>query len=123
MVLFWLVSLLVLCRFAESLVTDGVTTGTHGGWSETSHLHSSGAPIRPLWACDATPCGRSRPSESFLSRFEELVHAESARFMFATGGVLSEGYGHGGPGVCLGDGQTEAEGVLSVAYSGVCPHT
>ena len=22
--------------------------------------------------------------------------------------VLSEGYGHGGPGVCLGDGQTEA---------------
>ena len=28
--------------------------------------------------------------------------------MFASGGVLSEGYGHGGPGVCLGDGQTEA---------------
>ena len=28
-------------------------------------------------------------------------------------GVLSEGYGHGGPGVCLGDGQTEAEGVPS----------
>ena len=23
-------------------------------------------------------------------------------------GVLSEGYGHDGPGVCLGDGQTEA---------------
>ena len=23
-------------------------------------------------------------------------------------GCLSEGYGHGGPGVCLGDGQTEA---------------
>ena len=23
-------------------------------------------------------------------------------------GGLSEGYGHGGPGVCLGDGQTEA---------------
>ena len=25
-----------------------------------------------------------------------------------SGGVLSEGYGHDGPGVCLGDGQTEA---------------
>ena len=24
-----------------------------------------------------------------------------------------EGYGHGGPGICLGDGQTEAEKVLS----------
>ena len=33
--------------------------------------------------------------------------------MVASGGVLSEGYGHGGPGVCLGDGQTEAEGVPS----------
>ena len=28
-------------------------------------------------------------------------------------GVLSEGYGHGGPGVCLDGGQTEAEGVPS----------
>ena len=28
--------------------------------------------------------------------------------MVASGGVLSEGYGHDGPGVCLGDGQTEA---------------
>ena len=33
--------------------------------------------------------------------------------MFASGGVLSEGYGHGGPGVCLGYGQTEAEAVPS----------
>ena len=33
--------------------------------------------------------------------------------MVASGGVLSEGYGHVGPGVCLGDGQTEAEGVPS----------
>ena len=30
-----------------------------------------------------------------------------------SGGVLYEGCGHGGPGVCLGDGQTEAEGVPS----------
>ena len=29
------------------------------------------------------------------------------------GGVLSEEYGHGGPGVRLGDGQTEAEEVPS----------
>ena len=28
--------------------------------------------------------------------------------MVASGGGISEGYGHGGPGVCLGDGQTEA---------------
>ena len=27
--------------------------------------------------------------------------------MVASGGVLSDGHGHGGPGVCLGDGQTE----------------
>ena len=44
--------------------------------------------------------------------------------MVASGGVLSEGYGHGGPGVCLGDGQTEAEGVPSQGGrgDGVCPH-
>ena len=36
-----------------------------------------------------------------------------ACFLVASGGVLSEGYGHEGPGVCLGDGQTEAEGVPS----------
>ena len=33
--------------------------------------------------------------------------------MVASGGVLSEGYEHGGLGVRLGDGQTEAEGVPS----------
>ena len=44
-----------------------------------------------------------------------LYHAEvaSTRFLFASDGGLSEGYGHDGPGVCLGDGQTEAEGVPS----------
>ena len=52
----------------------------------------------------------SRPSDFLLSRSEGLVYAEGAPtgFMVASGGVLSEGYGHGGPGVCLGDGQTEA---------------
>ena len=29
-------------------------------------------------------------------------------FVVASDGGLSEGYGHDGPGVCLGDGQTEA---------------
>ena len=69
--------------------------------------------------------------------------------MVASGGVLSEGYGHGGPGVCLSDGQTEAYlkdmGMAGLASawamarlrlkeyrhkvdaatrcSGVCPHT
>ena len=33
--------------------------------------------------------------------------------MVASGGVLSEGYGHGMHGVCLSDGQTEAEGAPS----------
>ena len=32
----------------------------------------------------------------------------STGFMVASGGVLTEGYGHDGPGVCLGDGQTVA---------------
>ena len=44
---------------------------------------------------------------SFLS----LLRGASTGFMVASDRVLSEGYGHGGPGVCLGDGQTEAEGV------------
>ena len=45
-----------------------------------------------------------------MSASEGLDHAERAftGFMVASGGVLSERYGHGGPGVCLGDGQTEA---------------
>ena len=48
-------------------------------------------------------------------RDPRLDHTEGAstRFMVASGGVLSERYGHGGPGVCLGDGQTEDEGVPS----------
>ena len=29
-------------------------------------------------------------------------------FVVTSSGNVSEGYGHGGPGVCLGDGQTEA---------------
>ena len=63
----------------------------------------------PIWACGATPCRRFRPS-NFLSVSKGLDHAKGAStgFMVASGGGLSEGYGHDGPGVCLGDGQTEA---------------
>ena len=44
-----------------------------------------------------------------------LDHVEGVftDFMVASGGVLSEGYGDGGPAVCLGDGQTETGGVPS----------
>ena len=59
---------------------------------------------------------RTIPSIGFvLPRFERLDHADwaSTGLTFESDGVLSEGYGHGGPGVCLGDGQTEAEGVPS----------
>ena len=63
----------------------------------------------------ATPYEGSRSSDSDLSRSEGLDHAERAStgFIFASGGVPSEGYGHGGSDVCLGDGHTEAEGVPS----------
>ena len=62
-------------------------------------------------SCGATPSGGSRPSDTFLPRDEGLDHAETASvgFMVVSDGVLSEGCGHGGLGVCLGDGQTEAE--------------
>ena len=44
-----------------------------------------------------------------MSRSEWLDHAvASTGFMVASGGVLFEGYGCDGPGVCLGDGQMEA---------------
>ena len=37
--------------------------------------------------------------------------------------VYFEGYGHGGPGVCLDDGQTEAEAVGTVASPSFVPNT
>ena len=78
---------------------------TANGWADLCHKIKT----------EPTSCGGSRTSDSFLSRSEGLEHAEGppTRFMDASGGVLSEGYGHGGTGVCLGDGQTEAEGVPS----------
>ena len=63
-----------------------------------------------LRACGATPCGGSRPSDPVLSESEWVIHAEGAptRLMVASGGVLSEVYVKAKPGVCLGDGQTDA---------------
>ena len=60
-----------------------------------------------------------------------LDHAERppACLKFASGEFLSEGYGHDGPDVYLGDDQTEAEVVTSQCVdaatrcSGVCPKT
>ena len=60
-------------------------------------------------------------------QYKGLVHVEGAptRFMVASGGVLSEGCGHGGPGVCQGDGQTEYRHKVDAATrcSGVWLHT
>ena len=82
-------------------------------------IHQTHPAHMPPWACGATHCGRSRPSDSFLSRSEWLDHAEGGqRASWLRGGVLSEWYGHVGPGVCLGDGQTEAEGVPSQGECG-----
>ena len=39
--------------------------------------------------------------------------AASSGFMVASDGVPFEGYGDGGSGVCVGDGQTDDEGVPS----------
>ena len=48
-----------------------------------------------------------------MSRHEGLNHAEGASKGFVVAsGVVSGGHGHDGPGVVLGDGQTEAEAVL-----------
>ena len=58
---------------------------------------------------------RIPPIGFLLVEFQGADHAEGAPtgFTVASGGVLSEGCGHGGPGVCLGDGQTKAGGVPS----------
>ena len=42
-------------------------------------------------------------------------------FMFASGGIVTEGYGHDEPAVCLGDGQTEADEVPSQGGRGGAP--
>ena len=53
---------------------------------------------------------RIPPIGFFLVEIRGLDHAEGTLtgLMVASGGALSEGYGDDGPGVCQGDGQTEA---------------
>ena len=101
--------------------------------NETWHR---GAPIAPrchvslrfYWHVARHPA--KDPAHRILFCRDPRRRAEEAstRFMFASDGVLSVGYGHCGPGVCLGDGQMKAEGVpckvdAATRCSGVCPHT
>ena len=48
----------------------------------------------------------------------DLAEGAPTGFSVASDRVLSEIYGHDGPGVCLGDGQTEAEKVPSQSGRG-----
>ena len=55
-----------------------------------------------------------------------ITEGPTACFVVASGGVLTEDYGHDGPGVSLGHGQTEAEGVPMQGRrraAPACPHT
>ena len=89
----------------------------------TSHLHSWEAPITPLRTCSpdnrtlSYRDPRGRPGAWWLRQVESNPNdmgmnslASARRWL---DGGLSEGYGYGGPGVCLGDGQREDEGVPS----------
>ena len=72
----------------------------------TCHLHSSESPTRLLRTSGATHYIGRRSSDSVLSGSEGLDNLEgpTARFEAASGGSVSDKCGHGGPGVCLGDG-------------------
>ena len=67
---------------------------------------------------------RIPPIGFFLVEIRDRDEETSTGFMVASGGVLSERYGDGGPGVCLGDGQTLREYRRKVdaatRCSGVC---
>ena len=60
---------------------------------------------------------RGRPHASRLRQVESYLKDMGMAAWRLPGrwpdGGLSEGYGHGGPGVCLEDGQTEVEGAPS----------
>ena len=66
-------------------------------YGHVARLHPDDPAYRILFCRD--PSGWTMP--------RERPQASCLRQM----GGLTEGYGHDGPGVCLGDGQTEAEGV------------
>ena len=94
-------------------VTGGSDSLIHvRGWNRvrTTHKRPPKGNVCHLWPVrmwnfflGATLSRGSHPSDSLLSRSEGLGHVEwaSTDFMVASGRVLSEGYGHDGPGVCL----------------------
>ena len=55
----------------------------------------------------------SHPSDPVILGSEEMDHAEGppACFVVVSGEVVFEGYKHG-PGVCLGNGQTEVDATV-----------
>ena len=61
-------------------------------------------------ACSATLCGGRRTSDNFLSTSEGPCRGGGRPHACW---LRQVGYGHGGPGVYLSDGQTEAEGLPS----------
>ena len=52
-------------------------------------------------------------TRNFFCDEQFIGRGASTGFIVASGGGLSEGYGHDGLSVCLGDGQTEDEAVPS----------
>ena len=91
------------------------------GRAATSHLYSSGVPTTFGHAARHPEGSLTHPVQSGSERLEHHVTSVATCFVVASGtrldrwpdGGLSEGYGHDGPAVGLGDGQTEAEGVPS----------
>ena len=67
----------------------------------------------PSQAPGAVSCRGFRASDSSVRRSELLDHAEGppACFVVVSGEVVFEGYKHG-PGVCLGNGQTEVDATV-----------
>ena len=78
-------------------------------WAATSHLHSSERQLRLYGHLTRLPA-EDPAHRIFPVEIQGLDHAEGAsrRSVVASGGVLSEGYGHDGHGVRQSDGQTEA---------------
>ena len=80
----------------------------------SNHLIRREAGLRQVIAQVSQPCLYVMQLQAKDSTHRILFCRDPRRWtMPRSGGVLSEGDGHSGPGVCLGDGQTEAEGIPS----------
>ena len=77
-----------------------------------------------LSACGATLCRRSRQSDTVLSKSEGLDHVgeQPACFAFASGGVLSDGYDHGGPASAWPEKAKEVPSQFGRAASAYAPY-